>query len=422
MVVTPLAVVLAMWEKPCWAYRGIPSSSPVPPRWPATGAGALRGRGQGGGFVSSLRSPGSCRAGGSRLTAECRGCGRATPIWRPAPVLLAAFGGSGPEGPRTDGAPTVGCAPTHGRGAAGTLPAEVHAMKDGRSPLVPALTSTLLFALLPASSSGQDPWVTYPAGDGPGAGRKVVLIAGDEEYRSEEAMPMLGKLLSVRHGFECVVLFSIDAETGAIDPEEQTNIPGLEALADADLMIIATRFRELPDEQMKHVVDYVESGRPIVGPAHRDPRLLLPAQPGQSLRALELPQRVLARRLRPAGAGRHLDQPPRTGMGSESTRGVAAPGRRRPSDPARRGRRLGPDRRLRAQEPRRRRERSAARRRHRRHVARRSSRLPARRTTRWSRSPGPGPTPAPAAMRRGCSRRRWVPPRTSRARGCAACW
>lgn len=138
-------------------------------------------------------------------------------------------------------------------------------MKDGRSPLVPALTSTLLFALLPASSSGQDPWVTYPGGDGPGAGRKVVLIAGDEEYRSEEAMPMLGKLLSVRHGFECVVLFSIDAETGAIDPEEQTNIPGLEALADADLMIIATRFRELPDEQMKHVVDYVESGRPIVG-------------------------------------------------------------------------------------------------------------------------------------------------------------
>lgn len=138
-------------------------------------------------------------------------------------------------------------------------------MKDGRSPLVPALASMLLFALLPASSSGQDPWVTYPGGDGPGAGRKVVLIAGDEEYRSEEAMPMLGKLLSVRHGFECVVLFSIDAETGAIDPEEQTNIPGLEALADADLMVIATRFRELPDGQMKHVVDYVESGRPVVG-------------------------------------------------------------------------------------------------------------------------------------------------------------
>ena len=134
--------------------------------------------------------------------------------------------------------------------------------------LLPA--GSALFALLlpflhaPAFGSEAE-WVTYPGGEGPGAGRKVVLIAGDEEYRSEEAMPMLGKLLSVRHGFDCVVLFSIDPETGAIDPEEQTNIPGLEALADADLMVIATRFRELPDEQMKHVVDYVESGRPIVG-------------------------------------------------------------------------------------------------------------------------------------------------------------
>ena len=128
-----------------------------------------------------------------------------------------------------------------------------------------ALSASVIMALPAPGRGSEAQWVSYPGGDGPGAGRKVVLIAGDEEYRSEEAMPMLGKLLSVRHGFECVVLFSIDAETGAIDPEEQTNIPGLEALADADLMVIATRFRELPDEQMKHVVDYVESGRPIVG-------------------------------------------------------------------------------------------------------------------------------------------------------------
>lgn len=139
-------------------------------------------------------------------------------------------------------------------------------MKRGLSvPSLVALSASVIM-FLPAPGQGSEAqWVTYPGGDGPGAGHKVVLVAGDEEYRSEEAMPMLGKLLSVRHGFECVVLFSIDAETGAIDPEEQTNIPGLEALDDADLMVIATRFRELPDEQMKHIVDYVESGRPIVG-------------------------------------------------------------------------------------------------------------------------------------------------------------
>jgi type 1 glutamine amidotransferase len=128
-----------------------------------------------------------------------------------------------------------------------------------------ALCAVLLPFLNGPAFGSEAQWVTYPGGEGPGAGRKVVLIAGDEEYRSEEAMPMLGKLLSVRHGFECTVLFSTDAETGAIDPEEQTNIPGLEALADADLMVIATRFRELPDEQMRHIVDYVESGRPIIG-------------------------------------------------------------------------------------------------------------------------------------------------------------
>lgn len=139
-------------------------------------------------------------------------------------------------------------------------------MKCGRSVLGPMALSASVIMLLPGSGwASEAQWVAYPGGDGPGAGRKVVLVAGDEEYRSEEAMPMLGKLLSVRHGFECVVLFSIDAETGAIDPEEQTNIPGLEALDDADLMVIATRFRELPDGQMKHIVDYVESGRPIVG-------------------------------------------------------------------------------------------------------------------------------------------------------------
>lgn len=136
---------------------------------------------------------------------------------------------------------------------------------DRLLPAGSALCAVLLPFLHAPAFGSEAQWVNYPGGEGPGAGRKVVLIAGDEEYRSEEAMPMLGKLLSVRHGFECVVLFSIDAETGAIDPEEQTNIPGLEALADADLMVIATRFRELPDEQMEHVVDYVESGRPIVG-------------------------------------------------------------------------------------------------------------------------------------------------------------
>jgi len=60
------------------------------------------------------------------------------------------------------------------------------------------------------------------------------------------------------------VLFAIDPKTGAIDPGVNDNIPGLEALRDAQLMVLFTRFRDLPDESMQHVVDYVEAGRPIV--------------------------------------------------------------------------------------------------------------------------------------------------------------
>ena len=98
-----------------------------------------------------------------------------------------------------------------------------------------------------------------------GRGKQIVLISGDEEYRSEEALPQLARILHDRHGFDCTVLFAIDPATGFINPDIQTNIPGLEALDTADLMVIATRFRNLPDEQMRHIVRYVESGKPIIG-------------------------------------------------------------------------------------------------------------------------------------------------------------
>jgi type 1 glutamine amidotransferase len=118
-------------------------------------------------------------------------------------------------------------------------------------------------ARLRAGGQTEKPWVVYEGGDGPGKGKHIVLVSGDEEYRSEEALPQLGKILAKRHGFRCTVLFAIGAD-GTIDPRK-SNIPGLEALKDADLMVIFTRFRDLPDEQMKHIVDYVNSGRPIVG-------------------------------------------------------------------------------------------------------------------------------------------------------------
>ena len=73
---------------------------------------------------------------------------------------------------------------------------------------------------------------------------------------------MLGKILSQTHGFKCTVLFAIDKETGGINPYQIDNIPGTEALNDADLMILATRWRVLPDDQLDPILNFINAGKP----------------------------------------------------------------------------------------------------------------------------------------------------------------
>ncbi len=92
----------------------------------------------------------------------------------------------------------------------------------------------------------------------------VVLITGDEEYRSEEALPLIAQILSAQHGMDCTVLFSINPTTNSVDPNHTENTPGLEKLADADSVILFTRFRQWPDDQMKMFEDYILRGGPIV--------------------------------------------------------------------------------------------------------------------------------------------------------------
>ncbi len=125
----------------------------------------------------------------------------------------------------------------------------------------------LLLALAALASSAfaaqADPWVTYEPPADKANGKYIVLLAGDEEYRSEEGLPQMGKILSQKHGFKCTVLFSQDAD-GTINPNNQTNVPGMELLDKADLVICQFRFRELPDADMQHFVDYMDSGKPMM--------------------------------------------------------------------------------------------------------------------------------------------------------------
>jgi hypothetical protein len=128
------------------------------------------------------------------------------------------------------------------------------------------MRSHALLAVLLGSLTLQPPAPTsidYPPGSGTGQGRHVVLLAGDEEYRSEEALPMLAKILSRRHGFRTTVLFSFDAD-GSINPNNGKSLSNPEAIDSADAIVMSLRFRTWPDETMARFDRYLKSGRPIV--------------------------------------------------------------------------------------------------------------------------------------------------------------
>src|SRR3989449_6033807 len=126
---------------------------------------------------------------------------------------------------------------------------------------LPLLSALLLFTRVAHAASVT---TVYPAQPGPGAGRHLVFLTGDEEYRGEEGLPMLAKILSQRHGFKCTVLFAVDKD-GTINPDNQISLPGAEALDSADAIVMLLRYRNYPDDQMKHFVDAYRRGVPIIG-------------------------------------------------------------------------------------------------------------------------------------------------------------
>ncbi len=127
-----------------------------------------------------------------------------------------------------------------------------------------ASLAALALLALPSFAFAEDKPIVLDGGDGPGKGKHVVLVSGDQEYRSEETIPQLAKILSKHHGFKCTVLFTVDPKDGTVNPNIG-NIPGLDALKTADLLVIFTRFLNLPDDQLQHLDDYLASGKPVVG-------------------------------------------------------------------------------------------------------------------------------------------------------------
>ena len=123
-----------------------------------------------------------------------------------------------------------------------------------------------LFAILFTASlaPAAEDHIVYQPKDGPGGGKHIVFLCGDEEYRGEEGLPMMAKILSQRHGFKCTVLFSLN-DKGEIDPNNQKSLSNPKALDSADAIVMLLRFRTWPDEIYKHFDDACNRGIPVIG-------------------------------------------------------------------------------------------------------------------------------------------------------------
>ncbi|MDB4618284.1 MAG: ThuA domain-containing protein [Akkermansiaceae bacterium] len=122
----------------------------------------------------------------------------------------------------------------------------------------------LLFAFVSLTQGGEKV-LSFKGEVGAGKGKQVVLVSGDEEYRTEESMPMLAKILAKKHGFNCTVLFSWSKDGTYIDPNNAKGVKGWEYLDKADLMIIGTRMRTPSEEDAAHMTKFLNAGKPIIG-------------------------------------------------------------------------------------------------------------------------------------------------------------
>lgn len=84
----------------------------------------------------------------------------------------------------------------------------------------------------------------------------IAFVVAEDEYKTEETLPAF----AAKHlGKEFRTLFLFGNET------ERDDIPGLDALAEADVLFVSARRRVLRKEQLDAIRKFVESGKPVVG-------------------------------------------------------------------------------------------------------------------------------------------------------------
>jgi len=86
----------------------------------------------------------------------------------------------------------------------------------------------------------------------------IVFVTGDHEYSGEFTLPLIAAELEKNYGFRTKVLKAYPNQNAEKD------IPGLEALKDADLAVFYLRWRQLPKEQLDYIEAYLKTGKPVM--------------------------------------------------------------------------------------------------------------------------------------------------------------
>ncbi len=82
----------------------------------------------------------------------------------------------------------------------------------------------------------------------------VVFVVSDDHYHADKTLPAFAQMLRERYGCYCTVAHG----------QGTANIPGLEDLQEADVMVLFIRRLALPEAQLEMIRKYLDSGKPLV--------------------------------------------------------------------------------------------------------------------------------------------------------------
>ena len=91
---------------------------------------------------------------------------------------------------------------------------------------------------------------------GRAGGPHLVFMIGEREYDTKTTLPAYAKAELAPRGVRCTFVH--------VDPNDENNFPGLEVLADADLLVLSVRRRGPVKDQLALVRRHVGSGKPLV--------------------------------------------------------------------------------------------------------------------------------------------------------------